>query len=109
MPTLSVRLTPTQYQRLEKEANAAGLTRGSLLKKSYFGKDYTPRRVPRPDQVQLSMVLSQLGKVGSNINQIAKKFNTGQIPPNPEIIKTMEIIQIQFEEIGNQVKEAINV
>jgi len=108
MPSLSIRLTVAQDERLTHEANAFGYTRSSLLKKAYFGKEYKARRVPRPDQVVLATILGQLGKIGSNVNQMAKKYNTGQLPPNMVVIKSIQAIESDINEMGERVKELIN-
>lgn len=108
MPNLSLRLTDAQNERLTHEANALGYTRGSLIKRAYFGKQYKPRRVPRPDQLLLANILTQLGKTGSNVNQMAKKYNTGQLPPNMKLIALIQAMQSDIEAMGEQVKELIN-
>jgi len=39
-----------------------------------------PRKMPTYDRQQLSQILGQLGKIGSNINQIARHSNVTRTP-----------------------------
>lgn len=74
MPTLTIRLTDDQAERLAAEASAFGVTRGGLIKSRYF-EGARARKVPRPDQQELAKIVAQLGKLGGNVNQMAKKLN----------------------------------
>ena len=38
---------------------------------------------PRVERVELARLLGELGKLGSNVNQIAKAFNSTGAIPNP--------------------------
>jgi hypothetical protein len=109
MPTLTIRLTNDQEDKIKKEAEAFGYTKGSLVKSKLFKDNFTPRKVPRPDQKELAKIVAQLGKLGSNINQIAKALNSGKIPPNAELILGLKSAQIGLEKIGEDVKETLGI
>lgn len=76
MPTLNIRLTQTQAERLLVESTELGITRGSLVKERVFGGVPLVRK-PRPDEVQLRRLVGEIGKIGSNVNQISKRLNQG--------------------------------
>jgi len=75
-------------ERAEIEANAArvGFTVGSYIRNLAILNPRT-RAVRRAgaDAALLSQTLGQLGKIGSNINQIAKKANSDGVYAPPEL------------------------
>ena len=109
MPTLTIRLTDEQAQEIENEAAAFGLTRGSVIKKKVFAEKFSPRKVPRPDQVELARLVAELGKIGSNINQIAKQMNQGNTPPPAELIISVKGAREGLEKIGSDVKRSLGI
>lgn len=79
---LAVRLSPEERERLELAAERAGLAVGSYIRQQVFeGKQ--PRAVRRVsgEREQIARVLAQLGKIGSNLNQLAKAANMGMFTP----------------------------
>jgi hypothetical protein len=68
------RYDPDEYAELEEAASRAGLTRASYQRVQSLSKPKTrsTRRAPI-DRELLAKVLGQLGKVGSNLNQIARE------------------------------------
>ena len=76
---VTFRLIPELHQKLIHEAEAASLTVGSLVKSRLFGEAANimktkPAR-PATDIEELRKILGQLGKLGSNLNQIARSLN----------------------------------
>ena len=65
-------------ERIEKEAREAGLRIGGYLRALALGSA-GPRAVKRPavEREQLARLLGELGKLGSNVNQIAKMVQHG--------------------------------
>ncbi|MCG8029939.1 MAG: MobC family plasmid mobilization relaxosome protein [Candidatus Thiodiazotropha taylori] len=106
MPTLNIRLTDSQAERLAAEAEAFGITKGGLLKSRYF-EDARPRKVPRPDQKELAKITAQLGKLGGNVNQIAKKLN--QHGAGPEDRRSLGRIQHDLAQIRQATFEALGL
>ena len=56
-------------------------------------------RRPSIDREILGRALGMLGKVGSNINQIAKHLNSGGNVPNAEIAKALNDVSFLKEKI----------
>ena len=69
-----VRLTVEEYERLSHDADVTGDSIPKLLKDSYFSR---PRLNPLMRHDDLKMVMGQLGKIGNNLNQVARQLNSG--------------------------------
>lgn len=77
-----MRCTPAEYAQLEAAAERAGLTIGAFMRQQCLGSP-GPRAVRRPpvERAALAQILGQLGKCGSNLNQIARALNAeGKAP-----------------------------
>jgi len=76
---ITFRLFHEHHQMLKEEARASGMTVSSLIKYRIFNDsaklmDSKPARTPA-DVNELRRILGHLGKIGSNVNQIAFKLN----------------------------------
>lgn len=86
---LSVRLSPENRARLERDA--AGMSLGSYIHWRLFEPDTPlPRsrgKNPVKDHIALSKALAALGqsRIFSNLNQIARAIHTGVIVVTPEV------------------------
>lgn len=74
-----VRLTPAELAQVEEAASRAGLTVSSYARAQMLGAP-PPRSVRRPpvEKELLARILGQLGKAGSNLNQVARAANLGK-------------------------------
>lgn len=85
------RVSPQEYATLTHLADREGLTVGSYIRLQSIEKPTkekpTTRAVRRPTvAVQLlGGLLAQIGKIGSNLNQIARQLNQGATLPLTEI------------------------
>ncbi len=77
-----MRCTPAEYAQLEAAAERAGLTIGAFMRAQCLGTA-GPRAARRPpvERAALAQLLAQLGKCGSNLNQIARVLNSGGEEP----------------------------
>lgn len=84
---LIVRLTPEERTSIDASAERAGLATGSYVRQTLLGVP-APRAVRRlmPDSRLLAQLLGQLGKIGSNLNQLAKSSNQGLMIYQNEIL-----------------------
>jgi hypothetical protein len=73
---IAVRVTERDRDRIEKAAREAGLKIGGYLRALALGSA-GPRAVKRPrvEREQLARILGEIGKIGSNVNQLAKWSN----------------------------------
>lgn len=75
---IAVRVAEVEFAEIQTKAENAGLTVASFIRETVLKKAVTESRaVPSLEKVILSQLLGQLGKVGSNINQIARRLNEG--------------------------------
>lgn len=75
---IGFRVDATERAEIEAAAEAAGLTIGSFVRDTMLRRVSTkPTRRPSLDRVLLSQLLGQLGKLGGNLNQIARRLNAG--------------------------------
>lgn len=74
--------TPEERAQLEAAAERAGMTLSSYMRLKCFGTA-GPRAMRRPpvERAALAQLLAQLGKCGSNLNQIARALNRGREEP----------------------------
>jgi len=81
-----VRWTNEEFARVAAKADKAGLAMAAFIRAATLG-DAGPRAQRRPpaDQQVLREGLGQLGRVGNNLNQIARAFNVGKFPSPPEL------------------------
>ncbi|HEX4141276.1 MAG TPA: plasmid mobilization relaxosome protein MobC [Candidatus Methylacidiphilales bacterium] len=78
---LALRLDEVEYLLLDEYARTAGLSRGSFLRAAALGSP-GPRaqRAPTVNAEALAHATAALNKVGSNLNQIARVLNAGNVP-----------------------------
>lgn len=89
--TVTVRLTADERARLEELSSRSGLAAGAFMRAATFGNP-GPRAQRRPpaDHVALRQLLGELGRVGNNINQIARAMNNGDPPDVPELREALK-------------------
>lgn len=75
---ITFRCTAAEAEAIRAAAERAGLTVGSYVRSRVLAAPTTRAvRTPQADRVVLAQTLGQLGKVGSNLNQIAYHLNRG--------------------------------
>ncbi len=92
---IAVRCSENEHAAISEKATQAGFSVGAFLRNLALG-DAGPRAVRRPpvERKELSRLLGHLGKVGSNVNQLARGFNqTGVLPGFPEILAAQRDIR----------------
>ena len=74
----SVRLSDEERAVVDAAAERAGLETGSYIRQVLLGAP-APRQMRRPqiERKELAKLLGELGKIGSNLNQLAKASNQG--------------------------------
>jgi hypothetical protein len=84
--TVTVRLSKDERDALDALASRSGLAAGAFMRAATFG-DAGPRARRRPpvDHRALRQLLGECGRVGNNLNQIAKRLNEGGRPNIPEL------------------------
>ena len=89
-----IRCTEAERAAIKAAADRAGLGVGAFLRAAALG-DAGPRAVRRPpiERKELARLLGHLGKVGSNLNQLAHAFNgLGRTPTLAELNRICEYV-----------------
>ena len=66
------RFTPTDDAALQKRLEAIGCSFAAMVRHDSIGKPLPPTRI---EKQLLERILAELGKIGSNVNQIAYRYN----------------------------------
>ncbi|WP_080054429.1 plasmid mobilization protein [Spirosoma aerolatum] len=81
--TIRVRVTVSEKLRIWQMAAEAGLTPSDFMRLRTMAATQPLRHKPTPERELLLNVMAELGKIGSNVNQIARSLNsrdeTGQL------------------------------
>lgn len=101
-----VRWTVDEHARMTQKADKAGMATAAFLRAAALG-DAGPRAQRRApaDKDALLRILGQLGRIGSNVNQIARRLNLGGAPDLPEIQEALSA----YLEIRNAIFEALGL
>jgi hypothetical protein len=80
-PPLSIRLPPDERAELEARADRAGLSVSGYFRSAVLDAP-RPRLTRRPSVVEqeLGKLMGAVGKIGSNVNQLAHQANLGSWP-----------------------------
>jgi hypothetical protein len=75
----TLRYTYDEFNRIAAKADRAGLGFAAFVRAAALDGDAGPRAQRRPpiDHVALRQMLGQWGRIGNNLNQIAKHLNAG--------------------------------
>jgi hypothetical protein len=96
---LNVRVSAEEHQQIKDDAIRAGITTGAYARKVLV-EAKVPNQSKRPsvEKETLSQLLAQIGKIGSNINQLAKSNNQGITPSLPLLEQNLvRLYQLQEE------------
>ncbi len=75
---IAINCTPAQKAEITKKIDATGLSPSAMCLAVLLDVPLPSRRRPSVDTQLLAKVLAELGKIGSNINQIAYHLNAGR-------------------------------
>ena len=74
---ITLKLTDIELAVLNEAADVTGLSRSEYLRKLLLEKQINHQIEVVADMNDLRKLVSEYGKIGSNLNQIAKHFNSG--------------------------------
>lgn len=86
---IMLRLTDTEYEIISSQAKAAGLPLAEFTRKQIMNKRVIIKYELVADLPELKKMIAEFGKIGSNLNQIARYFNSGGIH-SQEIQKSLQ-------------------
>lgn len=76
---IMLRLTDTEYEIVSESAKAAHLPLAEYVRKQIMKQKVTAKYEIVADLPELKKLVAEFGKIGSNLNQIARHFNQGGI------------------------------
>ncbi len=76
---IMLRLTDTEYEIVSENAKAAHLPLAEYVRKQIMKQKVTAKYEIVADLPELKKLVAEFGKIGSNLNQIARHFNSGGI------------------------------
>ena len=74
---ITLKLTDIELELLQEATEITGLSRSEYIRKLLLEKEIHHQIEVVADIDDLKKLVSEYGKIGSNLNQIAKYFNTG--------------------------------
>ena len=100
-----IRCTEEERVAIKAAADQAGLSVGAFVRALALG-DAGPRAVRRPpvERKELARLLGHLGKVGSNINQLAHAYNSVRRIPG---VAELEAVRQQIGEMRDALMKAL--
>ncbi len=76
---IMLRLTDTEYEIISQNAKSANLPLAEYARKQIMKQKVIAKYEIVADLPELKKLIAEFGKIGSNLNQIAKHFNSGGI------------------------------
>lgn len=76
---IMLRLTDTEYEIVAESAKAANLPLAEYVRKQVMKQKVIAKYEIVADLPELKKLVAEFGKIGSNLNQIARHYNSGGI------------------------------
>jgi len=110
----TIRLSPSENAVVQHRAAAQHVTVAAIFRMAVFAltRDELPPEslapVPTPERIELATISAQLGKIGSNLNQLTKLANLGAFPDREYLEPTCAVVQTAaravIEALGVKIK-----
>lgn len=88
---VKLRCTDEEFDTIAAKADEAGFSIAAYARASMLGEAGPRARRRRPaDQAALLQILGQIGRIGGNVNQIARQLNTRDKASLPDLRKALK-------------------
>jgi hypothetical protein len=97
--TLSARFNDEEARAVRTKAERAGLSVASLIRAAVLDLPLPDARAPKRPSADLQAVarlLGELGKIGSNLNQIAKHANAGRLTEGLLEVALRDLLELRL-------------
>lgn len=74
---ITIRFTDSEYMIIKKNADLGHMSISEYLRECGLNKRIVVKKIVTVDMPEIKDIKANLGKIGSNLNQIAKYFNQG--------------------------------
>lgn len=107
---VNIRLTAEEAERLNAVVEAAGVSLAGYVKAAALNRP-APKAVRRVDAnaAALRQLLGQMGKLGSNANQIARAANSGTLDDVRQVKRVLEAIDSHLVEMRLELLKTLNI
>jgi hypothetical protein len=100
-----IRFSPSEFDALEAAARTAGLTVSAYLRSlSMEGAGVRPF-FKEDDRAILELLQDGLHSIGTNLNQIARAINTGQMPASKDLAGTIRDVHAVATTVATELAE----
>lgn len=93
-----------EFEFILKESKKAGISRGNFCRQVVLGQLPQPGERGRISRKEFKDLHREFAALGNNVNQIAKKFNTTEQPPE---IDVLDHIKIEIDRLSNRLLEEL--
>ena len=98
---ITIRLTDTEFSIIENSSDQAYMSISEFMRKQIMEGQFNTKFEVVADVKEIKKLIGELGKIGSNLNQIARYFNQGGIISSEmrkEIKKSLrDIYEMKYE------------
>lgn len=105
---IAVRLTASERAALEAAAAARGVTPTAYVRSAFQAAQGAPARQTRPIPALDASLVSALNRIGANLNQLARRANSGDLLQPGELPDALARIDQQLARIEILVFAAID-
>lgn len=99
--SIHIRMNDTEYELLQERASAVNMSMTEFIRNALDNQQVTIKYELVADVPQIKKLIGEFGKIGSNLNQIARYFNQGGIISSEmrtEIKKSLrDIYEMKYE------------
>lgn len=99
--SIHIRMNDTEYELLQERANAVNMSIAEFIRNALDNQQVTIKYELVADVPEIKKLIGEFGKIGSNLNQIARYFNQGGIISSEmrtEIKKSLrDIYEMKYE------------
>ena len=99
--SIHIRMNDTEYELLQKRASAVNMSMAEFIRNALDNQQVTIKYELVADVPEIKKLIGEFGKIGSNLNQIARYFNQGGIISSEmrkEIKKSLrDIYEMKYE------------
>jgi hypothetical protein len=85
-------LTEAEREGITEVAREMGLSLSAYCRRVLLDRPLPPRRAVRPIPELNQQACVELNRIGSNINQLAERANSGQFPERKRIVDALELL-----------------
>ena len=84
--TIPIRISPEEYQQLKTKADETSTSISELMRNAALKRQLPPSQLDREAYRVLAEIKTELSRIGTNINQIAKACNTSLQLGEPVVV-----------------------